>query len=164
MRLPLNEKIGLPSMDVNDFPNTVGTEPVVSLASIDLLRGKSLSLPCGIDAALSALGTGDVLPLSAFDLFKNRTDGGADLPSGSLSDVPFLLYVLQEARTQKAGERLGKMGGRIEAEVIIGLLQRQRGSLLNRPKWKSRITCERSVRMVDLVNFIEGTLVPPTIC
>ena len=160
MRLPINPNIGLPEKPVNGTSNEVNGENVVSMASIDLFRGESLGLPCGIQTASSVLNE-NVLALDDFDLFKPKAEDGGGLPNGSFTDVPFLLYILQEARSQNSGERLGEFGGRIQGEVILGLLERDSKSILNRKvPWRSPITCQGSFTMVDLINFVEGSLVP----
>lgn len=162
MRLPVRGNIGLPANPIGGTSNEVDSVPVISLATLDLLRGKAVKMPCGIQQAKELEEQGmlnkGVLPLEAFDLFKPRGEDGAALPPGSMSDVPFLLYILQEGRTQNAGERLGELGGRIEAEVIYAMLERTEPSILRGKTWKSPITCSNSFSMVDLIQFVEGDL------
>ena len=163
MRLPVLGAFGLPANTIGGTNNEVANTPVISLATLDLLRGQSVGLPCGIAQANNLKRTGvfklAALSLGDFDLFKPRNQGGADLPDGSISDVPFLLYLLQEGRSQNQGERLGEVGGRIEAEVIFSMIKYAKVSILRRRRpWKSFITCKGSFSMVDLVQFVEGDL------
>ena len=81
---------------------------------------------------------------------------GAD--PGWQGEAPLWFYILQEAELPPYnGERLGPVGGRIVAEVLVGLLQRDPNSYLYLdPAWKpappiaptaSRFT------IVDLLKF-----------
>jgi hypothetical protein len=45
--------------------------------------------------------------------------------------VPLWYYLLQEAEMLYKGERLGPVGGRIVAEMLVGLLQRDPHSYLS---------------------------------
>ena len=47
------------------------------------------------------------------------------------SMTPLWYYVLQEARFQQNGNRLGSVGSRIVAETLIGLVRKDRTSYLN---------------------------------
>jgi Animal haem peroxidase len=94
-----------------------------SLASRDLYRGRSVELPCG-EAVARALG---LEPCSAMEL----RIGDSELSGGT----PLWLYVLAEAEAQHNGEFLGKVGGRIVAEVIFELLRHDPDSVLNHPGW-----------------------------
>ena len=76
-----------------------------SLALRNLKRGRALELPSGRRVA-TAMGTE---PLSPEVL-------GTERPP------PLWFYVLKEAEVQQEGKRLGEVGGRIVAEVLLGLL------------------------------------------
>lgn len=97
-----------------------------SLAHRNLLRGVQLGLPAGQDVA-RAMG---FTPLTAAEL---------GLPAGaeSLADrAPLWFYVLREAALTADGQHLGPVGGRIVAEVLIGLLAGDPLSYLNvSPNW-----------------------------
>ncbi|GAB0496330.1 hypothetical protein MMPV_007642 [Pyropia vietnamensis] len=161
MRLPV-EGPGLPDVPLANSSGSVAGRRVVSLASLDLLRGASLGLPCGGAAAAAAatmVGGPPPLGINDFGLTLPPAAGGAGLdPADVPSDVPFLLYVLTEAGVRAEGERLGPIGGRIQAEVILGALERDRRSLARKPGWVSPLTGAGGVRMVDLINFVEGDL------
>ena len=94
-----------------DLPKVIATHPR-SLALRNLLRGRAFSLPSGQSIAL-AMG---VTPLS---------DGDLDITSVSsefTGNAPLWFYILKEAQLQHDGQRLGDVGGRIVAEVLLGLL------------------------------------------
>lgn len=100
-------------------------EPV-SLATRNLRRSLALALPSGqrIAAAMQqeVLSAGDLKDLEKYDL-DTRT--------------PLWFYVLREAEVQEKGLQLGAVGGRIVAEVILGLLKADKQSYLNQdPDWK----------------------------
>ncbi|MFF1615040.1 hypothetical protein ACFVYA_45390 [Amycolatopsis sp. NPDC058278] len=91
-----------------------------SLAVRDLLRGGITGLPSG-ESVARHLG---VPPLTA--------DEGS-WPRGT----PLWIYTLDEARHRGGGDRLGPVGGRIVAEVLIGLLRADPASYLSRePDWQ----------------------------
>ena len=93
-----------------------------SLIDRNLTRGARLALPSGQDVA-AAMGE---VPLADADL---------GLPGGGPS--PLWHYVLREARVQAGGHHLGAVGGRIVAEVFLGVLARDPSSYLrNQPAWR----------------------------
>ncbi len=93
-----------------------------SLIDRNLTRGARLALPSGQDVA-AAMGA-DVL-----------TDDELGLPGGG--PAPLWYYVLREAKVQAQGHHLGEVGGRIVAEVFIGLMAKDPSSYLRRrPRWK----------------------------
>src|SRR5206468_9775608 len=90
--------------DHPDLPN---------LAHRNLLRGLRLGLPSGQDVA-RAVG---LEPLSVDDLGLGRR-GAPDFDG----DAPLWFYILREAELVHGGRHLGPVGGRIVAEVMVGLL------------------------------------------
>jgi hypothetical protein len=55
---------------------------------------------------------------------------------GLAGRTPLWFYVLREAQVTTGGERLGPVGGRLVAEVIIGLIRGDRNSYLSQdPEW-----------------------------
>ncbi len=99
-------------------------EPV-SLASRNLLRNLTMKVPSGQRVAhamsLPPLSPADLDDLSAFHL-RDRT--------------PLWFYVLREAEVAADGRHLGPVGGRLVAEVIVGLIKGDRQSYLRQdPDW-----------------------------
>jgi Animal haem peroxidase len=81
-----------------------------SLAARDLQRGAAIGLPSG-EAVARAMG---VEPLT-------REEAGLG-GFGWDGETPLWLYVLREADVRGGGDRLGEVGGRLVAEVLLGLL------------------------------------------
>ena len=87
-----------------------------------LLRHVTWSLPSGQDIA-RAMGE---MPLSAAD-FPELSGYGLGLETAT----PLWYYVLKEAELMASGHHLGPVGGRIVAEVFLGLLELDRDSYLH---------------------------------
>ena len=90
-----------------------------SIAYRDLERGRALNLPSG-EAIARAIG---VEPLS-------REEVGLS-SMGVKGETPLWYYILRESEVRYNGERLGDVGGRIVAEVLIGLLAADSTSYFN---------------------------------
>jgi Animal haem peroxidase len=127
--------------------------PLVAIASHDepqalpqrnLLRQLTWSLPSGQSVA-RAIG---VTPLADADLAELQ-------PYGFQSSTPLWYYVLKEAELVEDGLHLGPVGGRIVAEVLIGLLQTDIASyLVQKPRWTPTLTSAgSSFRMKDFLTF-----------
>jgi hypothetical protein len=115
-----------------------------SLAVRDLLRGHALDLPSG-EAVAAAMG---VEPLAVDEL------GLREL--GWQGETPLWYYVLRESAMRERGERLGQVGGRIVAEVLIGLLDGDANSYRAAdPRWRPALPAEVSgeFTMADLLRF-----------
>ena len=119
-----------------------------------LLRHLTFSLPSGqrVARAMAARVTG-ITPLSDADLEDLR-------PHGLQNRAPLWFYVLREANVAENGERLGPVGGRIVAEVFIGLMQGDDKSFLTlEPDWRPFLptvdasTQGHDFRMIDLLKF-----------
>jgi hypothetical protein len=94
-----------------------------SLAARDLQRGMGTGLPSG-EAVARAVGAP---PLTR-----------QELALGDWQDeTPLWLYILREAAVRHGGDHLGDVGGRIVAEVIVGIIRRDPESYLaNDPSWR----------------------------
>nr|WP_221381384.1 peroxidase family protein [Actinoplanes polyasparticus] len=104
--------IGLPEQ----VTGVVDTSAYRSLAVRDLLRGETTRLPSG-EAVARLMG------LEPLDVTE-------DWPHGT----PLWFYILKEA---EHGDRLGPVGGRIVAEVLLGLLRADPASYLSlEPDWQ----------------------------
>ena len=95
--------------------------PPTSLPQRNLLRGLTWSLPSGQAIAQAigepALEPGQLRELAGYGLGFERS-------------TPLFYYVLKEAELRTSGRTLGPVGGRIVAEVFIGLLQTDPNSFL----------------------------------
>jgi len=88
----------------------------------DLLRGETTALPSG-EAIARTIGAE---PLSACEVEHTWPHG-----------TPLWFYILKEAERRGGGDRLGPVGGRIVAEVLIGLLRADPTSYLSlEPGWQ----------------------------
>jgi hypothetical protein len=88
-----------------------------SLATRDLQRGQGVGLPSG-EAVARHIG--------ARALTAEEVGLGS---AGWSGETPLWFYVLREADVTMSGERLGPVGGRIVAEVLIALLDRDQTSV-----------------------------------
>ncbi len=119
-----------------------------SLATRNLLRHLTWEIPTGQEVAeemnADRLSNAD---LALFDGF------GADLAD----ETPLWLYILQEAAVMHDGLHLGPVGGRIVAEVFIGLLQMDTESFLSaEPGWRPTLPTrsgDDDFRMVDMLTL-----------
>ncbi|GAA4358656.1 peroxidase family protein [Microbacterium rhizosphaerae] len=120
-----------------------------SLAQRNLLRHLTFSLPSGQRVARA---------MNAPEL---RGSDLADLQQYGLDDrTPLWFYVLREADVAGDGERLGPVGGRIVAEVMLGLIEGDSTSYLAQdPDWQPFLPTIDPTRqhtdfqMIDLLRF-----------
>ena len=118
-----------------------------SLATRNLERGLAFGLPAGQDVARflkqEILSQRDLSELADYG-FDTRT--------------PLWYYILREADLIEEGERLGPIGGRIVAEVLIGLMQADNDSFLRRdPLWQpTELGTKGSFPMTDLLRFAKA--------
>jgi len=132
--------------------------PLAAIASHDqptalpqrnLLRQVTWSMPSG-QAIAQVLG---VDRLSPSDLNELSSYG-----LGLEKNTPLWYYALAEAEVMEQGLHLGPVGGRIVAEVIIGLLQTDPASYLSSsPSWTptlpTRYSTDGGFRMIDFLAF-----------
>ena len=110
-----------------------------SLALRNLTRGMRLGLPSG-QAVARVMGA-SVL-----------TRDELDLPGANRA--PLWYYVLREAQVRSDGRRLGEVGGRIVAEVFIGLLEADPSSwLTTEPGWKPFLGSSDDFTLPDLIRY-----------
>ncbi len=112
-----------------------------SLASRNLLRALAMGLPSGQRVAramtLPELAPGDLTDLQNLQLHLR---------------TPLWFYVLREAAVMAGGTRLGPVGGRIVAEVMIGLLEGDSQSYLHQdPDWTPTYGVNSQFTMQDLL-------------
>jgi hypothetical protein len=96
---------------LEDLPKAIATHPR-SLAERNLLRGRAFGLPSGQEVANAM----SVAALSDEDL------GISSVSSDFIGNAPLWFYLLKGAELQHQGQRLGAVGGRIVAEILLGLL------------------------------------------
>jgi len=125
-----------------------GTPPT-SLPQRNLLRQVTWSIPSGQSIAR-------VMGVPALD--KQDLKDLKDYHLGLDESTPLWFYVLKEAEVMAGGLTLGPVGGRIVAEVILGLLQLDEDSYLSEPRWRptlptmsGRVTGD--FRMIDFLTF-----------
>jgi len=100
-----------------------------SLAVRDLQRGQGVGLPSG-ESVARHMG---IAPLTAEQVGIAST--------GWNDETPLWYYILREADACAGGHRLGPVGGRIVAEVLVGLIDAETTSFRhNSPGWKSQRT------------------------
>jgi hypothetical protein len=142
----------------------------IALARLNLHRGRALGLPSGTDVALAMRK----VPLTAEQLFPPDGDPtphvriDATTRQALVRAPPLWYYVLREAAVLNKGLRLGPVGGRIVAEVLVGLLEGDPRSYLRRqPSWTPADCAEALalpehepiMGMADLVRFAAPPLV-----
>lgn len=116
-----------------------------SLASRDLQRGSALGLPSG-ESVARLMG---VEPLS-------EDECGLVESVGWTGETPLWYYVLKEAEVRANGEHLGPVGGRIVAEVLLGLLDADPVSYRRaEPGWRPELPASDrgGMGMADLLLF-----------
>ncbi len=131
-----------------DLPTSVVGETNIpeehSLAYRDLERGRALDLPSG-EAIARVMG---LEPLTKEQLGLDRLQWKGE--------TPLWYYILKEADVQTGGEQLGDVGGRIVAEVLIGLIDGDPSSYRNaETEWRPTLPAiqQGHFTMADLLRF-----------
>ncbi|MEB3827438.1 peroxidase family protein [Phormidium sp. CCY1219] len=122
---------------------------LTDLAVRNLLRGVDLGLPSGEDVVRTMQENGIDVELKAF---AKHLD---------LEKTPLWYYILKESEVEENGRCLGKVGGRIVGEVLIGLLELDPFSPFytkanqNVKNWKPSLPADREgdFNAVDLIKF-----------
>jgi hypothetical protein len=147
------------SMEIDPYlANALADLPMdgAVLIELNLRRGQALGLPAGPDVARAVGET----PLNGDDLLKplkSRIDDKCTREA-LLHATPLWYYVLCEAAALGKGKRLGPVGGRIVAEVLLGLLEGDPQSYLRQwPRWRPELSKhkDQSFTMADLVRFTQ---------
>ncbi len=123
---------------------TVDVPAHSSLAVRDLQRGRALDMPSG-ETVARAMGETPLAP-EQIGLTAHGWQG----------ETPLWYYILKEAEVQQGGERLGAVGGRIVAEVLIGLIAADPTSYLaGEPEWTPVFPAGQpdTFTMADLLHF-----------
>ena len=124
------------------------------LPALNLRRARALRVPTG-PAVAKAMRVGALTDRQLVA----RLPTTVTLAAGNevSSTMPLWTYVLNEATILQKGERLGPVGGRIVAEVLLGLLAADRSSYLSRcPNWRPRLPSVRHgyFTVADIVRFV----------
>jgi hypothetical protein len=153
-RVRPNKKIDtILSSALFDLPGIPGMEPQ-SLATRNLIRHLTFRIPSGQSVA-KAMGEKVLEPNDFKDLKPFALD----------QRTPLWFYILREAEVDGfgTGRHLGPVGGRIVAEVLIGLMQGDSESYLRQdPGWVATLpTLDPSgnFKITDLLRFA-GVVVP----
>jgi Animal haem peroxidase len=129
-------------------------DPPTALPQRNLLRQLTWKLASGQALArkmrLPALAQGDLSELAGYGLDFDRS-------------TPLWYYVLKEAEVMADGLHLGPVGGRIVAEVIIGLLQTDpAGYLTVQPNWRPTLPSKSGSGQFRMVDFLAFAGVDPS--
>jgi hypothetical protein len=122
------------------------------LAVLNLRRGKALQLPSGQSIA-TAMGE---TPLTTAELGLGGLGLSAAHQALLEQDTPLWYYVLREADVKANGEHLGPVGGRIVAEVLVGLLSGDPQSFMNvQPGWTPAGIPAKTVGQFTLADLLK---------
>jgi len=112
--------IGLPQIITGDTE----VPQFHSLAVRDLERGQGVGLPSG-EAVARRMGE---MPLTADEIDATK--------AGWAGQTPLWYYIQREADVRTGGNQLGPVGGRIVAEVLVGLLDLDPQSVRHAGEWR----------------------------
>jgi hypothetical protein len=127
--------------------------PPTALPQRNLLRQLTWSLPSGQSIAklmgAPALAPSELSELSSFGV-------------GFDTSTPLWYYTLKEAGAMAEGLHLGPVGGRVVAEVIIGLLQSDPNSwVATNPRWKPTLPPGNTSGTFKITDFLKFAGVDP---
>jgi hypothetical protein len=102
----------------------------------NLLRGLALGLPWGEEVAVMM---GEE-PLTAEEVRRDTHAAPLDALAALGGKTPLWFYILKEARERGENGKLGRVGGRIVAETLVGLVRHNSHSILKQsggeePHW-----------------------------
>ena len=128
-----------------------------SLATRNLRRGQSFKLPSGESVARLMKAHGIETDISPVINRIKADTAAAGIPMGEDS-TPLWYYILTEAavlgKEGQPGEGLGPVGGRIVAEVLLGLLECDPTSYLGEaPNWLPFLAGTNEFTMADLLQI-----------
>ena len=125
-----------------------------ALPQRNLLRQLTWSLPSGQKIA-DAMAIDRLTPTELAELGPYSDIAKLQGSSRFEKSTPLWYYALKEAELRAGGLTLGPVGGRIVAEVLIGLIQSDPSSyLVQKPTWTPTLTSAgASFRMRDFLTF-----------
>jgi hypothetical protein len=159
----IDPKSGQPPEVVNRLEEKGLLNQLKDLAVRNLIRGAKLNLPAGEDVVdvfqEKGIDVGDQVGVPDSIQVPETVNFPSDRRNAeefNLDKTPLWFYILKEAEEQQYGKRLGQVGGRIVAEVILGLLERDPRSFVNQEgDWQPSLPAEREgdFTAVDLIKF-----------
>ena len=163
------------------------SNPLELLSSRNLLRGKKMGLPSGqqvarlmgvtpltndqlwqnhrIEVKIPIPTSGTNPPANVVQILREFDVENQDLKQlfadpGWNGEAPLWFYILKEAEIVGQGRQLGPVGGRIVAEVLVGLLQKDLNSYLYlNAAWKPSppiAPARGQFTMADLIKYAHG--------
>ena len=102
----------------------------------NLLRGFALGLPWAEDVVKALKDEGQLTEAQCLTREELKVEPHAKLLDAFGEKTPLWFYVLREAKVKGNRGRLGRVGGRIVAETLIGLIRHSPYSILRRVKGK----------------------------
>ncbi len=155
---PIDTQLSLKLNKLPEFSGAGETQPALfSLASRNLLRGRLVKLPNGLEVADAIAAAG--LPHNKLteDQLRGGPHGAKLADVGLLNNPPLWYYILREAETSAFGT-LGPVGSAIIAETIVAHIRKADVSVLEDPAINQIQKIPRYT-MSDLLNRI-GDLNP----
>lgn len=133
----------------------VRNKTTANTALLDLLQGQTQALSGGIAFATYARDVLNCSDVTVLTMDQMKFDNVFGLPDNyNASDVPLLWYFAFESIFEHNGQFLGKLGSRILAETIYGLVENTPSSILGTPAWTSKVTNNSSVSMIDILRSV----------
>lgn len=149
----IRPKLAEPLFTVMDESNII-VNGEFRLSVLDLKRSYMMRIPTG-QAIASKLGITPLTPTEIESVFPDPNF----LRTTRLSQrTPLFFYVLAEAALAKKTEKLGPVGGRLVAEVLIGLVRSHKYSFLNQ-SWNPHLGTGNDFSFSDLLR-LGGVLEP----
>ena len=148
----IDTKISTPLFDL-PLGAIASHDPPTALPQRNLLRQLTWKLPSG-QAIAREMGAPALAPEDLREL------GG--YPHKLDRSTPLWYYVLKEAEVMADGRHLGPVGGRIVAEVIVGLLETDPASyLLLQPHWKPTLPSRNGAERFGMADYLTYAGVDP---
>lgn len=139
MARKIDSKLSAPTFTLPDV------DPPVELAKRNLQRGRAIGLPTG-QAVARTMG---IDPLDDAQL------GAVNVSDVFVGAAPLWFYTLKEAEVLGEGARLGPVGGRIVADVLVGLLDGDPLSYLNvEPRWRPPLGEGGDFTVANLIELV----------
>jgi len=138
------------SQQITPLPD-VTTPLEISLPYRNLVKGLMMELPSGQSVA-NAMG---IKPIDDRDFSIFPKDFSKKLREKYKNNTPLWYYILLEG-AQNEGQKLGDVGGKIVAEVIIGLILGDKTSFLNQfPNWKPSKENDEPYQDYSIIDMLE---------